>query len=277
MKLNQEQLSFYEENGYLLLPEYFSSAEVKRLKAELPATLGDDSQRRVVERDGKGVRSIYGSHTKNEIFRRLSCHPRIVEPARQMLDGDVYVYQFKINAKMAFSGDLWDWHQDFIFWQKEDGVLTDRLINVAVFMDDVNEFNGPIYLIPRSHKEGVLDTPAREYLDGNDDVVYRSSPSWISSLTANIKYSVNSEIISRLVENFGIVAPKGASGSALFFHCNLVHASPNNMSPFNRVIAFVTYNSTANIPATSDHMRPDFLCGRDYRPLVALSDSALLV
>lgn len=276
MQLNQTQLGFYQDNGFILLPAHFSPAEVGRLKAELPTLVAKDSLERVVEKGGEVVRSVYGSHAKNEIFRRLACHPRIVGPARQLLDSQVYLYQFKINTKNAFHGDLWDWHQDFIFWQMEDGAPADRLVNVAVFMDDVSEFNGPMFFIPGSHREGTLASLNRKSVDARGGSIYKDSPSWISNLTADIKYSVGSEIVSRLADRFGIVAPKGPSGSVLFFHCNLVHASPNNISPFNRVIAFVTYNSVENTPVTPDQKRPDFLCGRNHEPLQTVSDSALL-
>lgn len=276
MRLTKEQLGVYSENGFLLLPECFSTDEIRRISAELPTLLDENSQCKVVEKEGGAVRSIYGSNTKNEVFRRLSCHPRIVEPARQILNSDVYVYQFKINIKNAFSGDLWDWHQDFIYWQKEDGVPSDRMISVAVFIDDVNEFNSPMFLIPGSHMHGSLEVAARNVINGDADSVYKDSPSWISNLTADIKYRVGSEIVSHLVSRFGIVSAKGAKGSALFFHSNLVHASPNNISPFNRVIAFATYNSISNIPLSAGYRRPDFLCSRDYGPLITVSDSALL-
>jgi ectoine hydroxylase len=140
----------------------------------------------------------------------------------------------------------------------------------------VSEFNGPIFLIPGSHREGTLATLTRKSDDATGNSTYKNSPSWISNLTADIKYSVGGEIVSKLAGRFGIVAPKGASGSVLFFHCNLVHASPNNISPFNRVVAFVTYNSIENTPVTTYQRRPDFLCGRDYKPLETVSDSALL-
>jgi ectoine hydroxylase len=277
MQLTQKQLVSFNENGFLLIPECFSLAEVRRLSAELPALLCEESQRRIVEKEGEVVRSIYGSHTRSDIFRRLSCHPRIVEPVCQILNSDVYVYQFKINIKSAFSGDLWDWHQDFIFWQKEDGVPSDRMINAAIFIDEVNEFNGPMFLIPGSHREGTLEIPARKVSSVDGNSVYKNSLSWVSNLTADIKYSVGREVVSQLVARFGIVASKGASGSVLFFHSKLVHASPNNISPFDRVITFVTYNSTSYIPVTSGRRRPDFLCSRDYRPLVTVSDSSLLL
>jgi ectoine hydroxylase len=91
MQLTQSQLDFYSRNGFLLLQECFSQAEIRRLSAELPSLEGEDSQRRVVEKDGGSVRSIYGSHTSNNVFQQLTRHPRLVEPARQILNSDVYL------------------------------------------------------------------------------------------------------------------------------------------------------------------------------------------
>jgi ectoine hydroxylase len=77
-----------------------------------------------------------------------------------MLKSDANVHQFKINSKAAYRGDVWEWHQDYIFWQREDGMPTARVVNAVVFLDDVNEFNGPLLLIPTSHHLGVIDVPA---------------------------------------------------------------------------------------------------------------------
>ena len=52
--------------------------------------------------------------------------------------------------------------------------------------------------------------------------------------------------IARLVASGGIVAPKGAPGSMLMFHCNLVHGSPSNMSPWNRVIVYLSLCGVSN-------------------------------
>src|SRR5262245_12546892 len=121
MLLTSDQMNAYEEDGFLLVAECFSQSEVARMTDELPVVFGEDSDRRVLERDGKVVRSVYGTHLSNDVFKHLALHPRLVEPAAQILGSDVYIYQFKINAKVGFGGDLWEWHQDFIFWRNEDG------------------------------------------------------------------------------------------------------------------------------------------------------------
>jgi Phytanoyl-CoA dioxygenase (PhyH) len=278
MQMMKEQFDAYEKEGIVFLPNCFSQDEVDAMKAELPPLFAEDTPRRVIEKEGGMVRSVYGSHMTNEVFRRLVHHPRLVEPARRILDSEVYVYQFKINAKAAFGGDMWDWHQDYVFWRKEDGMPQARVLNVAIFLDDVTEFNGPMFFIPGSHKIGVIDVPARDHIFGNggDKGAYQNSPAWISNLTASIKYSVDKEMVAKMVEERGIVAPKGERGSAIFFHGNIIHASPNNISPHDRGVIFVTYNSLENIPVEVERPRPDFLSSRDYQPVVSLSDDTLL-
>ncbi|AOX00678.1 hypothetical protein BJP34_15585 [Moorena producens PAL-8-15-08-1] len=82
-------------------------------------------------------------------------------------------------------------------------------------------------------------------------------------------------------EKYGIEAPKGKPGTVLFFRPNCVHGSANNISPFSRKIAIITYNSIDNIPdnipIAVDNPRPDFLVGRDYRAIKPLPEQALIL
>ena len=275
MRLTQEQLRSYEEEGFVLIPDLFAQTEVDLLKAELPRIFSDDSPRRVVEKEGYATRSVYGSHLVNDLCDRLTRHPKLLEPAKQILDDDVYVYQFKINAKVAFQGDVWEWHQDYIFWREEDGMPTPRATSVAIFLDEVTEFNGPLFLIPGSHREGVIEVEAYDgRSDGNG--AYKNSPEWISNLTADLKYSIDTDKVSDLVERYGIAAPKGKAGYAIFFHGNVVHASTINISPFSRTVVIITYNSVTNIPLSVAQPRPDFLASRDYSPIKPLINNDLM-
>ena len=67
------------------------------------------------------------------------------------------------------------------------------------------------------------------------------------------------------------MAPKGPAGSVLFFDANLVHASPSNLSPFDRAVAFLTYNSVENVPPPVEQPRPDFLVDRQITPIVPVA------
>jgi ectoine hydroxylase len=276
MFLTREQLQSYDEDGLLFLPEYFSQDEVNVMKSEAASLLGRESVSRIVEKSGDIVRSVYGAHMNNDVFRHLSTHGRTVGPAMEILGSDTYVYQSKINAKAAFGGDVWEWHQDFIFWNKEDGMPSARVTNFIIFLDDVNEFNGPLYFIPGSHREGMIDTMSDEdELTGKlgKHKPYQGSPAWISNLTADLKYSLSKNTVGRLVNKYGIIAPKGRAGSALLTHADLVHGSPGNMSPFDRMLAIITFNSVENIPHPKEKRRPDFLAGTDHTPIAPLTQT----
>ncbi len=279
MSINEEQLSFYEENGYLFLPGHLSQPDVEAMKAELPSIFKEDSPRRVLEKEGRSVRSVYGSHVSNPVFGRLTQLPRIVEPAMRIVGSEVYVYQFKINTKAAFGGDVWEWHQDYVFWRNEDGLAKPRVANVAVYLHEINEFNGPLFLIPGSHREGVIEVAAKDEWyrsKKNRPQPYQDSPAWLPNLTANLKYSLDQEVVAGLVEKYGMVAPKGEAGSVLFFDGNIVHGSPSNISPFDRVVVFITFNSVENIPQGREQRRPEFLVSRNYEPIMPLADDAVL-
>lgn len=265
MRISRLQLKHYHELGFLFIEGCFSEKETEIINSQIPALFACDSPARIMENDKRTVRSVFGAHTTNEVMYKLAHHPRLVEPATQMLEGNVYIHQFKINAKAAITGGVWNWHQDFIFWLREDGMIEPQAVTAALFLDEVTEYNGPIRLIPRSHHFGTIDTPPRD-----------TAPDWTASVIADLKYSLSSEDLAPLVASNGIVEPKGPQGSVLFFHCNLVHGSAPNISPSDRKIAFVTFNSTANTLGQVAAPRPDFLANRDYTPTCSVDEDALL-
>src|ERR671931_688809 len=153
--LTASQLKAFDEQGYLFLPDCFSAEEGAVLRPEAEQIYR--SPREEVWREKSGApRTAFAAHTYNEAFRLMAHHPRLVEPLQQMFGEGVYAHQFKINAKAAFEGDVWQWHQDYGTWARDDGMPEPRAMNIAVFMDEVMPVNGPLMLIPGSHKQGVL-------------------------------------------------------------------------------------------------------------------------
>ena len=97
MKLTQEQLEQFDREGYLFLPNLFSTEEAAFLKGEAEAIYQQDRQE--VWREKSGVaRTAFAAHQYNEGFRRLGSHPRLIEPVEQLLDGQVYMHQYKVNG-----------------------------------------------------------------------------------------------------------------------------------------------------------------------------------
>lgn len=255
MKLSDTQIAEFQERGYLFLPEVFTPDEAAVLMGEVPGIFAQERPENVREKDGKAVRTIFAAHTFNEAFDCLGRHPRLIEPVMQLLDGPVYMHQYKINAKVAFDGDVWQWHQDYGTWARDDLMPEPRAMNIAVFLEDVTEFNGPLMFIPKSHRGGKLAA--------GHDVVTTSYPLW----------TLDNETVARLAADGGIVAPKGKAGSVLLFHCNLVHASPANISPYDRTIVYLSLCHVDN--HIRRFKRPEWVAHRDFTPIEPLADDCL--
>jgi len=197
---------------------------------------------------------------------------KLVKPMHVLLQDEVYVHQIKMNAKHANGGDVWQWHQDFVYWHIEDGMPAPNAISVAIYLDDVTEFNGPMFLIPRTHNyfgETIVN-------DVSNLSSYQSDKSYMSTLTANLKYTIDDAVLSQMGNQFGIVSSKGRAGSVLLFHANVFHASTSNLSPWGRKMLFVTYNSMKNKLKNVENPRPTFIASRDFRPVTPIADDVFV-
>ena len=125
----------------------------------------------IPEKEGEVVRTAMGLHQRNDIFNKLSHNPRLLQPAEQLARSNLYIQQTKVNVKAAFEGETWQWHYDFATHHRDDGVPRPLALNVHVFLDEVNEFNGPLYFVPGSHKHGPADT--------FHDISSTSYPLWV--------------------------------------------------------------------------------------------------
>jgi ectoine hydroxylase len=255
MKLTRQQLSEFDQQGYLFLPDCFSAEEVGLLRREALAIYAIDRDEVWRERTG-APRTAFAAHIYNEAFGVLGAHPRLIEPVEQLLGERLYIHQFKVNAKAAFDGEVWQWHQDYGTWARDDGMPEPRAMNIAVFIDEVMAINGPLMLIPKSHKRGVL--PAEH------DLKTTSYPLW----------TLDHETVSRLADEGGVVAPVGKPGGVLMFHSNLVHGSAGNITPYGRIIVYLTLCAVSNHIRTPT--RAEWIAHRDFTPIEPVADDALL-
>jgi ectoine hydroxylase len=261
MQLTAEQLAAFDEQGYVFFPNCFSEEEIALLRMEAEQVLKLDRPEIWREKTG-APRTAFAAHKFSPVFRLLARHPRLVEPLKQLFGEDVYVHQFKLNAKAAFEGDVWQWHQDYGTWARDDGMPEPRAMNIAVFLDEVMPINGPLLLIPKSHKQGVFEA-------GHDKAT-TSYPLW----------TLDKDTVTQLTRaaeaggSAGIVAPTGKAGSVLMFHGNLVHASPPNITPYPLKIVYLTLCAVSN--HITKFTRPEFIAHRDFAPIVPAADDSLL-
>ncbi|RYY28802.1 MAG: proline hydroxylase [Sphingomonadales bacterium] len=257
MKLPQKLVEEFNENGFLVLPELFSAAEIVEMRAAMHRTFDQDDPANVHEKKGGVVRTAMGLHLRDEVFARLVRHPRLVGPAQQLRGKKLYPQQVKINVKAAFEGEQWQWHQDFSTHHHEDGVREPLALNLHIFLDDVTEFNGPLYFFKGSHKFGHLGTW--------HDTVSTSFPLWV----------IEQEDVQRVSEACPLFSATGKAGTVLIFGDCLLHGSPPNMSPHNRSIFSMILNPIDN--AFTKSQRNEHFHHRDLTPVQPLNDDCLLV
>lgn len=255
--MTPELVKKYHEEGFLLLENVFTTEEVESMTNEIATLLEDNGPRKVIELNGE-IRSYYGPHQVNDTYKKMSCMKKIVEPAQQILESEVYIHQTKINFKKAMRGNWWEWHQDYPYWKIEDGMVAPRVVSVMLYLDDVTDYNGPLLVIPGSHKHGVVN------FEGKDDMKSDDEASWTG---ANLKYTISQNILKEAFTKNKIVSTTAKAGSILFFHGNIFHASNCNMSPFDRKTYIITYNSVKNEVTGGEKLRPEFLSERNREAL----------
>jgi ectoine hydroxylase len=254
MNLSAAMLNSFNEFGYLSQEGLFEPNSIQFLNEALEKILNEVHPGHVLEEHGKSYRALHGCHLYDQTFKELVHHPKLVNSAKQMLGEDVYLHQLKINIKAAFSGEIWPWHQDYIFWRNEDSMPSADVLSVMIFLDDVTEFNGPLFFIPKSHHLGCIEVTASK----------ESPEGWLGNVSANLKYQIDDQLIKEQTDQHGMYSAKGKKGTAVWFHGNLIHGSPPNISPYARKIAILTYNPIRNTPDPSiPKKRPEFLNARN--------------
>lgn len=259
---SKDDVEAYERNGFAFLPAFYTPEEVEILKDELEQIRNSEEVRQselaVTEPLSGEIRSVFAVPSVSELFEKLARDERLVGIITQLLGSDVYLHQSRVNFKPGFRGKEFFWHSDFETWHAEDGMPRMRAISCSIALTDNYEHNGPLMLIPGSHKHFLQCTgltPENNYHQ---------------SLKKQDYGVPSDEQLSYLVRGRGISVPKGPAGSVVLFDCNTMHGSNGNITPYPRSNAFFVYNSVKNAlvePFAADEPRPWFLGSRDAEPL----------
>ncbi len=257
--LDQQQLNFFDDNGYLIIPGLMQDcipaclADIPPMKQQLQ---GRDEL--ILEPDSQVLRSVFSPELHSNACKQVSRDPRLLGAAEQILNSQTYIHHSRLNIKAAFDGKSFPWHSDFETWHVEDGIQHIRIMTGWVFLTENNEFNGSLYVIPKSHKTYVAC--AGETPEDNYKMSLRKQTYGVPSHDA----------MRQLADEGGMVGVYGPPGTVVFHEGNLMHGSADNISAYARTNLFFVYNSIENKPGKpfgADKPRPEFLARRDYTPL----------
>lgn len=163
----------YERDGYLIVPDALGTDEVEALRAEalricrgelgpihgLTPAPADESDDAVIRR----YICIHFPHKLSTVMHEALAHPKIVSVLTRVIGPDVKAMQSMLFTKgEGKPGQAW--HQDEYFIPTRDRSLTAAWIA----LDDATVENGCLWVIPGSHRPGVI-YPDREHDDERFD------------------------------------------------------------------------------------------------------------
>ncbi len=234
----KERKAFFEKEGYLVVENLLSTAEIETCQAEIHRlhqfAAGQESDaetdraelaRRHVQHEpfakdetqGNSLpvlRKAENTRQYSEVFRDLAQHPKLIRVVQGLIGTDLLLFRSTLMFKPAFHGSSHGLHQDSAYWPMEPP----RLVTVSIALNDATPENGCFKVIPRSHLWGIQ--------------------SW-----GHIARQQDAELTDRKeVAEQQMDVPLSA-GSVLFFHSLMVHGSGPNTTPKPRNTALYAYFS----------------------------------
>lgn len=218
--LSKEQVEAYNKDGFVLVEDAIRPDLLARMRSVIDdyversrsITKGDD----VYDlEDGHSpqaprVRRLHDAANRDPVFWEVIRDKGVIGPISQLIGPNIRLYGSKINMKLGGFGSPVEWHQDWAYYPHTN----DDLLAIGVMIDDVTPENGPLLVMPGSHRGPLHDHHSDGYFVGAI------------------------EGIERKVELSGAVPLVGRAGSLTVHHARTVHGSASNRSSMTRRILF---------------------------------------
>lgn len=161
--LRDDQVEFYREHGYIMVPDVFSAAELDELNRVTDDYV--EASRRVSRSDavfdiGPGhtaeapkLRRIKDPVDQDPTYAAAMRSEKLISVLNRLIGPAIRFDHAKLNIKPVGGGAAIDWHQDWAFYPHTN----DDLLAVGVFLGDVGPESGPLQVIPGSHRGPVMD------------------------------------------------------------------------------------------------------------------------
>jgi phytanoyl-CoA hydroxylase len=214
--LTKARIEEYNEVGAIVVPDVLTPEEVRTLSdvtdgfVERARGLMGHTEIYDLEdthtAEQPRVRRIKQAHLHDPAYAALSRHPKIIAVLQALWGPDIRFDTGKLNMKCAGFGAPVEWHQDWAFYPHTN----DNLAAVGVMFDDMAMENGPLMVIPGSHKGPTFDHHAGGVFCGAMDPANRD------------------------VDLGKALALTGRAGSITVHHVRAVHGSAPNVSDRDR-------------------------------------------
>lgn len=218
--LSREQTEFYNDNGYLLVEDAVTPAQLEQLRTitseliDQSRTLKTSDERFDLD-DGHSAERprltrIKLPHKLDPYYWEVLQNSRMTDVLRDILGNNVMLQTAKLNTKAPGGGQAVEWHQDWAFYP----ATNDSMLALGLMLEDVNLDNGPLQVIPGSHKGPVLAHTMNGVFCGAVDP---DDPDFHHDKAVTLT---------------------GRAGSMTVHHVRMLHGSAPNVSDRDRMILF---------------------------------------
>ena len=162
MALSKDEINFYNDQGYLLVEDVISENQHKEMLALVDGFF--EKSKMIKENDNifdledghssdnPRLKRIKQPHQHSQFFWDIIKKSKIEEILRGLLGDNVSLKTSKLNTKAPGGGAAVEWHQDWAFYPHTN----DNVLALGLMLNDVDIDNGPLMVIPESHKGPVL-------------------------------------------------------------------------------------------------------------------------
>jgi ectoine hydroxylase len=252
--LHQGDLDGYSDAGHLVRHNTLSGNQIPEMDEELRAIAAslDVSDARIIRESDGSIRSIFQPHLISSAVKQISELDTVLPVAQQLLGGDVYIHQARINYMSAFTSTGFYWHSDFETWHAEDGMPTMRAVSCVIALTENYPHNGTLMTMTGTNR---MFYPC----------VGATPPSNHATSLAGQTVGVPDRDTLTQAAARGINQFVGPAGTGFWFDCNTLHGSGSNITPFPRSNLFLVFNSVDNRlvePFAAPAPRPEYLGAR---------------
>lgn len=153
-KLTEEQLREYMEKGYTVVPDVFTRDELSDM---------DDEINRIQNEGYKNGNEgwVFDLANRSEKTKQFVRDDRILTLIEDIVKPGIAIYSSKLTAKMPQSDVVCHWHQDDAYYTRVSA--SDVRMSVWVPLQDSNEKNGCLWVVPESHKWGLAEHEIKKH------------------------------------------------------------------------------------------------------------------